>query len=130
MVVADQANMFPSEWRNMGDRRFWNVFSPFAQGLNRFGEIDRVPGSNGRHDDMQATGSMHLILKRPIAQFAEPPKEELARESMKRFSFIQADQHPPPEGFVAKIFADYVEYNSPVHLFTYSTVFAGLVQGE
>ena len=58
---------------------------------------------------------MHLILKRPVAQFAEPAKEELARESVERFSFVQADEHPPPKRFVAKVLQHYVEYKSPLY---------------
>ena len=50
MIVADQANVLPSKRRNMGYSRFWNDFSSFAEALNRFGEIDRFPGSNGRHE--------------------------------------------------------------------------------
>lgn len=46
---------------------------------------------------------MHLILKRSVTQFAESAKEELTCEGVERFSFVQADQHAPPECFVAKI---------------------------
>src|SRR6266566_7317816 len=103
MILADQANVLPSQWRNMGHGGFWDIFASFAQGLNRFGKIDRIPGSDSSHDQMEATGPMHLILKRSISQFAEPAKEELACKGMKRLSFVQADQHTPPECFIAKI---------------------------
>ena len=46
---------------------------------------------------------MHLILKRPVAQFTEPPKEELTREGMERLSFIQTNQHASPESLITKI---------------------------
>src|SRR5579859_7776222 len=82
---------------------FWNIFASFAERLNRFGEIDGIPGSNGRHQQMKTTGAMHLILKLPVTQFAESAKEELTGERVERFSFIQTDQHPSPECFVTKI---------------------------
>ena len=30
MIVANQANVFPSQWHNVSDRRFWDVFPSFA----------------------------------------------------------------------------------------------------
>src|SRR5260370_26023846 len=103
MIVADETNVLPAEWGNMSDGRLWDLFTSLAQRLNSFGEIDRVPGSDGSHEEMQATGSMHLIFKRPVAQFAQASEEQLACEGMQSLSFVQTDQHTPPECLIAKI---------------------------
>jgi hypothetical protein len=45
MIIADQANMFPAKWRNMGYGGFWNIFASFAERLDRFGEREPIGGS-------------------------------------------------------------------------------------
>jgi len=87
----------------MSHGHVWNVFAPLTQGCEGIVEIDRIPGCNGSHEQVQATGSMHLILKGPISQFAQPSQEELAPEGMQYLSIVQADQHTPPECLIAKI---------------------------
>ena len=78
----------------MSHSDLWNIFPSFAEGLNRFGKIDRISGSDSSHDQMKATGPMHLIIKCPVAQFAEPAKEELACEGMKCLSIILHQRSP------------------------------------
>ena len=42
MIVADQANVLPSQRRDMGDGSLGDVLASLAQGGNCFGEIDRI----------------------------------------------------------------------------------------
>src|SRR2546429_9845326 len=115
MRVPDQTNILPSPWRNMSHGHVWNVFAPLTQGCEGIVEIDRIPGCNGSHEQVQATGSMHLILKGPISQFAQPSQEELAPEGMQYLSFVQADQHTPPRSEERRVGKECRSRWSPYH---------------
>ncbi len=72
----------------MRNRRLCNLLAAPAQGRKRFGQIDRIPGRNGRHQQMQATGPMHLIFQGAIPQLPQAAKEELAGEGVQGFPTV------------------------------------------
>lgn len=103
MVVPNQVDMFPAQWGDMSDRGFGNLLAALAQGGNRLRQIDRIPGRDGCHEQVQATGPVKLIFKRPITQFSQAPKEELTRQRVQCLSLVEADEDPPPQRFVTKV---------------------------
>ena len=103
MIVADQADVFPSQRGNVSHGCFRDVFSALAQGRDGDVEVDGIPGGNGRHDQMETTGAMDLILQGTIAQLPQAAKEELAGERMQRFPFVEADQDAPAQCRVAEV---------------------------
>ena len=72
----------------MRNRRLCNLLAAPAQRRERFGQIDRILGSNGRHQEMQATGSVHLIFQGAITQLPQTTKEELAGEGVQGFPTV------------------------------------------
>lgn len=95
--------MLPTQGSDMCHRRLCNLLAAPAQRRERFGEIDRIPGSNGCHQEMQATGPVHLIFQGAITQLPQAAKEELAGEGVQGFPFVQPNQNAPTQGLVAKI---------------------------
>jgi len=57
----------------------------------------RIPGRNGRHEQVQATGPMHLIFQGTITQLSQTTEEELAGERVQRFSFVEPDENEANE---------------------------------
>src|SRR5437879_4894152 len=64
-VLADEIDMFPSQRGYMRKILFRNRFSPLFQLLNSLGKVDRIPGCNSRHNQMEAACTVHLIFKCP-----------------------------------------------------------------
>lgn len=60
---------------------------------SRSPQIHGIPSSNSRHEQMQATRPVDVILKRSITLFSLPSKKELACQGMKHFPLVESNEH-------------------------------------
>ena len=74
-VVAREVDVFPAERRQVPKQTFvpgW-IASPY--GMSRPFQVHGVPEHNGRRDQVQAAGTMALLLKAAVTQFAQSGEE-------------------------------------------------------
>src|SRR6266487_4516809 len=102
-VLSNEINMLPTQRRNVGQVLFRDRFSTLFEFLDRQGKIDRIPGGNGRHNQVQARSSMHLILKGAIPEFSMFARKELAHQCMQGLPFVEPDEDAATKCFVLKI---------------------------
>src|SRR6266496_3279242 len=103
MIISNEVDMLPTQGRNMRNRRLCNLLAASAQRRERFGQIDGIPGRNGCHEQMQATGPMHLIFQSAITQLPQTAKEELTGEGVQCFPFVEPNQNTATQGLIPKI---------------------------
>ncbi len=75
-VSANDIGVLPASWCVVAQLLVRYLFASRPKGFNGMTKVDRVPGNNGSHEDMERTRTMKLVLKRPIAQFTPLPKEQ------------------------------------------------------
>src|SRR5262249_8406728 len=75
-VVAIEGDVLPSEGRDSREQKVTDRLSVGAQLIDGAGQIDRVPESDGRDDEIKARGPVLLVLEGSVADFAEPVKEQ------------------------------------------------------
>ena len=102
-VLADEIDMFPSQRCDMREILFRYYFAPLFQFFNRLGQVDCIPGSDGRHNQMQADCTVHLVFKCSVPQFPMFARKELARQRVQGLAFIQSNKDATTKRFVLKI---------------------------
>lgn len=94
--------MAPTEWGDMGKQVVSEHDPLTAEALNRICEVDRVPGDYRRHQDHQATCSVHLFLKGPVPHDPPPAKEEGSPQRVRPFMPVQAHFDPSSVGLITE----------------------------
>src|SRR3954453_6889589 len=87
-VVAGQVDVLPSQRREMGEPVVGDVLHR-SQGGDGALEIARVPEDDRGHQQVQAGGAVLLVLVRPVADFAEPVKEDRARQTVAGLALVE-----------------------------------------
>src|SRR3712207_512039 len=88
-VVAGEVDVLPAERRDMGEQRAGDDLPPTAQDLQRAGEVDGVPQSDGGRDQGKAARPVLLQFGRAVAQPPEAMEADRTRERVARFALIE-----------------------------------------
>lgn len=72
--------------------------------IDRAFHVDRVPKNDCGDDEIKSAGSIALVLKRTISQFAKPMEEHRSRECVLRLALVEADLNAAPKLYVLKPF--------------------------
>jgi hypothetical protein len=87
----------------MGNRCLCDLLVTSAECGESLSQINRVPGCDGCHEQMQATGPVDLIFQCAITQFSQATKKELAGQGMKGLAFVQPDENATTQCLIAEV---------------------------
>ncbi len=66
--------MLPADWGEVSEVGVWNVLD-LAEGVDRTGEIARVPENDGGDDQIEAGCPVLLVFEGSVPDFTEPVKK-------------------------------------------------------
>ncbi len=72
----------------MGEEVIGHVIG-FAHGFDCAGEIAGVPEDDGGDDQVEAEGTVLLVLERPVTDFTEAVDEDRPRQTVAGFAFVE-----------------------------------------
>ena len=101
-VVAREINVFPSQWGKMREQFVIKIGCVGSDGLHGSLQIDGVPEDDGGAQEVEATGSVALIFKGAIPDFAQSVKENGSGEGVSRFPFIESHMNAATQFGVLK----------------------------
>ncbi len=70
-------------------KRVVDLVPRLAHRLNHVLQVDRVPQHDGRCDQVQAAGSVSLLLETAVANLPQPVEEHNAGQRVAGFAFVQ-----------------------------------------
>ena len=95
--MAEQVDVVPRKRRDVREIFLGNILAFGAQLLNGSSDMRRVPGADGGDQQVQATRSMHLVLKGAVAELATLAHEEAAGNAVNSLAFVQCPLSSPSQ---------------------------------
>lgn len=90
----------------MTDQLLWGGFAFCTYSRNGISQIGRRPRSNGRDQQVQAAGSMHLILVCTVTELAALAHEDGATRAVDGFTVVEPTLLPTTELWIEQEFED------------------------
>jgi hypothetical protein len=90
----------------MSDQFVWHLFALGPESVDGISKVGRGPRSDGRDQQVQATGPMHLVLVRAIAELAALADEDGAAGAVDGLAVIQSPFLPPSKLWIQQEFED------------------------
>ncbi len=81
--------MLPAQRRQVLQQGIVNGLAMSSQGIRSPRQIDRVPQHDSRRHQVEAAGSVALLLKAAVADFPQPVEEHSAGQRVAGFAFVQ-----------------------------------------
>ena len=85
--------MLLAQWRQMGQEAVVRV-SGVPQRLHHPFQVSRVPEHDGGDHQVEAAGTVALVLEAAVAQFTQPVEEHGAGQRILGLALVQTDLYP------------------------------------
>ena len=81
--------MFPAQRRQVLQQRLIDGMAVATQGMRCALQVDRVPQHDSRRHQVEAAGTVALLLKAAVTDFAQPVEEHRPGQRVAGFALVQ-----------------------------------------